>query len=624
MNITKPATAIAALLALAAIPATAATPVRSRYLKHEFRIPMRDGVRLFTAVYVPRDASPGRRYPILLKRTPYSVRPYGVDHYPEQLGPSSELQDAGFIFVYQDVRGRWMSEGNWEEMRPQAAVRTGPRDIDESTDAWDTVDWLVKNAPHNDGRVGMWGISYPGFFAAAALIDSHPALVAVSPQAPVADYYLGDDSFHNGAFLLAHNFSFYTSFFPRSAGPGFPERRRFDYGTPDGYEYYLRLGTLRQALEALDGNPYFALNLDHPTYDDFWRERSIWRHLEGVKPAVLTVAGWFDAEDLQGPLRVYHQIEGSSPGADNRLVIGPWDHGGWSEGAGDRLGQLRFATDTAAFYREQIEAPFFLEHLKGGPASGLPEAMVYQTGRDVWERHDTWPPADARPRRLYLAGGGRLQWQAPTAVGDDARDDYPSDPARPVPLVGYTAQNMPGDYMTSDQRFAATRPDVLVYRTRPLEQDLCVAGPVGVELFVATTGTAADFVVKLIDVYPGDHPNHEEPAGDGYPVEMGSYQQLVRGEPFRGRFREGFEREVPFVPGEPAAIRFEMPDVSHCFRTGHAVMVHVQSSWFPYIDRNPQTFVRIPDAVPEDFRAQTHSVFRSAARPSALVLGVRR
>ena len=424
---------------------------------------MRDGTKLFTSVYVPKDRS--TTYPIMLIRTPYSVAPYGVDQYRPTLGPSEHFMNDGFIVVYQDVRGRYMSEGEWMEVRPHNPAKKGPTDIDESTDTWDTIEWLVKNVPANNGKVGMWGISYPGFYVSAGMIDAHPALVAVSPQAPVTDYYLGDDSFHNGAFLLAHNFSFYVSFRPRPGGPAPPEpRARFEWGTPDGYEFYLKMGPLSNSnTKYLKGaNPYWNINLDHPNYDAFWQARSIWKHFKAIKPAVLTVGGWYDAEDLQGPLRTYQTIEQTSPGATNTIVIGPWTHGSWSRGAGDKVGPVTFGAKASEWYRDHVEFPFFARHLKGRATEPLPEALMFVTGLNEWRRHETWPPKTAQKKTLYLAAGGSLGWQAPAA---DGFDEYVSDPGKPVPLVGYTAQNMPSNYMTADQRFAAQRPDVLVYQT---------------------------------------------------------------------------------------------------------------------------------------------------------------
>ena len=603
---------------LAPPPARETSDVRATYTKHEYEIPMRDGKKLFTAVYVPKDAS--RTYPILLTRTPYSVRPYGVDRYREDLGPSSLFRKDGFIFAYQDVRGRFMSEGEWREMTPQVAGKRSPRDVDESTDAWDTIDWLVRNVRSN-GLVGVWGISYPGFYAAASLVDSHPALKAVSPQAPVADLYMGDDSYHNGVFLLAANFDFYTSFFPREGGPQPAEDPKpFDYGTPDGYDYFLKAGPLATFAGRMErDNPLYRDNLEHTTYDAFWKSRALPPRLRGVRPAVLTVGGWYDAEDPVGPLSVYRAIEKTSPGIFNALVMGPWCHGCWLEGDGDHLGNLAFATKTSAFYRESVEFPFFAHYLKGAPLPTLPEALVFQTGTNEWRRFDAWPPASAEKRTLYFSAGGRLSFDAPAEAGE-AFDEYLSDPSRPVPFLASPAHAMPRDYMTEDQRFAATRPDVLVYETEPLAADLGVAGPIGVTLHVSTSGTDSDFVVKLVDAYPGTYPDPPRPEGGARVVRMGGYQQLVRGEPFRGKFRRSFEKPEPFEPGKPETIAFSMPDVCHTFRKGHRVMVHVQSSWFPLVDRNPQTFVDIPTAAPADFREARERIHRSRDRASSLTL----
>jgi hypothetical protein len=621
--------ALALGLAATAIGASAppaADDVRARYTKHEYSVPMRDGVRLFTAVYVPKERT--EPYPIMLLRTPYSVAPYGVDHYRPALGPSEHFARERFIFAYQDVRGRHMSEGEFVEIRPHDPDKRSPQEIDESTDTYDTIEWLIRNVPGHNGKVGMWGISYPGFYVAAGMIDAHPALVAVSPQAPIGDTFMGDDTAHNGAFFLAANFGFYRVFVERKGAPApppSPRVARFEYGTPDHYDFFLRQRTLAGSLAYLKDNPYWQALLEHTTYDEFWRSRAIVPHLRGIKPAVMTVGGWFDAEDLHGPLAVYRAVERTSPGATNVLVMGPWTHGSWASGDGDRVGNLDFASRTGAFYREHIELPFFLHHLKGR-AAAIPEAHVFHTGINEWRQHEAWPPRAAGRKRLYLSAANGLTWDPPAGSADDA-DEYLSDPDRPVPYLGYTAVGMRGDYMTEDQRFAAQRPDVLTYRTEPLSGDLGVTGPIEVELHVATSGTDSDFVVKLIDVYPDDFPDpaptaSPAPATPANAVRMGGYQQLVRGEPFRGKFRQSFERPVPFEPGRPDVIRFTMPDVAHTFRRAHRIMVQVQSSWFPLVDRNPQTFVDIAKAKPADFQKATQRVYRSAARPSSLGLWV--
>jgi hypothetical protein len=595
--------------------------IRAAYVKYEHRIPMRDGTRLFTAVYVPKNLSKPR--PILLTRTPYSVAPYGVDQFREAVGPSEHFSKDLYIVAYQDVRGRYLSEGDWVEMTPHKPVKSGPRDVDESTDGFDTIDWLVKNVRGNNGRVGLWGISYPGFYASASMIDAHPALKAASPQAPVTDLFMGDDSFHNGAFMLAANFGFYVNFPPRGPVPAPPDpnRKRFDYGTPDGYEFHRRLGPLSGTDRHLGDNPYFRMNLDHTTYDDFWKARNIAAHLKNIKHAVLTVGGWFDAEDPVGPLLTYRAIETSSPGTTNLLVMGPWSHGQWSRGDGDRLGNLDFRSKTGARYREEVEFAFFDRHLDGGAAPPVAEATMFQTGSHEWRRYDAWPPPEVARRSFFLGAGRRLT-AAPSSEAE-AFDEYPSDPANPVPYLGCQATGMRSDYMTEDQRFAATRPDVVFYETEPLEENLAVSGPIEVDLHVSTTGTDSDFVVKVVDVYPDDFPTPPRREDDDGPlpanaVKMGGYQQLVRGEPFRGKFRNSFERPEPFVPGQPARLRFALPDVCHVFRRGHRVMVQVQSSWFPLVDRNPQVFMDIPKATAADFRKATQRVHRSAALASSV------
>ena len=596
---------------LPAQEAKASNPVRARYTKHEFRIRMRDGVSLFTAVYTPKDTS--RAYPIMMERTPYSVEPYGIDNYPKSLGPSPAFLDEGFIFVYQDVRGRYMSEGTFIDMTPHKAGKSTPKDVDESSDTWDTVEWLLKNVKRNTGKVGIWGISYPGFYAAAALPDAHPAIKAVSPQAPIADIFRGDDAFHNGAFMLAANYSFFVNFVEQKTPTRPAAWSPFDYGTPDGYEYYLKLGTMQRALDTVTGKSYFRAYLDHPTYDEFWRSRDISAHMKNITPAVLVTGGLFDAEDLQGPQRLFRAIAKDSPQTANTLVLGPWRHGGWAWGDGDGLGNLDFGQKTGEFYREEIEFPFFMKHLKGGDTA-MPRAWVFETGRNEWYRHDAWPPTEAIAVSYYLGARGVLSSSAP-AAGDSGADEYVADPARPVPYLSYVNMGMRGDYMTEDQRFAATRPDVLVYETAPLESDVRTLGPVKVKLNVSSTATDADFVVKLIDVYPGDAPalRPQPTPRPANAVPMGGYQQLVRGEPFRAKFRRSLEKPEPLTPGKVETIEFEMPDIAHTFRPGHKIMVQVQSSWFPLVDRNPQKFMDISKAVDADFVKATHKVHRGSS-----------
>lgn len=612
MNSSLRSLALFVLLLPVSIRAQGVDWIRANYTKFEFEIPMRDGVRLFTAVYSPKDET--KRYPILMRRTPYSVSPYGVDKYPANLGPSDVLAKEGFIFALQDVRGRYGSEGKFEHVRPYRPGKKG-QEIDESSDTYDTIVWLLAHVPGHNGRVGMWGISYSGFYAAMGAIDAHPAVKAVSPQAPVCDWFVGDDWRHNGALFLAHTFGFMASFERSGAKPPKPRLPAFDFRTSDGYRFFLDLGPLGNAKSKWfsDSVPYWDEILAHPDYDGFWKARDTRPHLKDVRPAMLTVGGWFDAEDLFGTLATYEAVEKQSSECDNRIVMGPWHHGGWTRSDGDALGDVRFGAKTAVYYYESIEAPFFLHHLKEKEHPGLAEATMFETGTNRWRRFDAWPPEGKRIA-FHLNARGSLRTDPPEEEG---ADEFPSDPGKPVPFIGWTAFGMAWEYMVADQRFASSRPDVLVYQTEPLGEDLSIAGPVDVHLFVSTTGTDSDWVVKLIDVYPDDFPNPDpNPKG----VEMGGYQQLVRGEPFRGRYRHGFEKPQAFKPGEMDQISFKMPDVCHSFRRGHRVMVQVQSSWFPLVDRNPQTFVDIASAKESDFVKATHRVHRGPTRPSSVVL----
>ncbi len=525
---------------------------------------------------------------------------------------------AGYIFAYQDVRGRWMSEGDFVNMRPHNPAKK-ETDIDESSDTWDTIDFLVKRVPNNNGRVGQWGISYPGFYTAAGMIDAHPALKASSPQAPVTDWFIGDDWHHNGALFLPHIFNFMANFGRPRPAPTRKFEYKFDHETPDGYDFFLRLGPLPNANARYfkDDVAFWSEAMRHGTYDDFWKSRNLRQHLNKVRPAVMTVGGWFDAENLFGALETYKKVEASSQGPCNVLVMGPWFHGGWSRGDGEALGHVSFNAKTSVFYREHIELPFFEFHLKGVGAFKHPEAWVFETGTNQWRRHDAWPPKTAKRQSLYLRDKGRLSWKAPGESEADGYDEYVSDPAKPVPYLDKIAIGMSAEYMVADQRFAGRRPDVLVYETDVLDEDVTIAGPIRVDLHVSTTGTDSDWIVKLIDVYPDDYPDPKpNPTG----VHMGGYQQLVRGDVMRGKFRDSFEKPEPFAPGKPAAVSFTMQDSYHTFRSGHRIMVQVQSSWFPLVDRNPQTFVDIYQAKASDFRKATQRVYRSREMPSRLSL----
>lgn len=599
--------------ATAQAPANPSVPTREQYTKYEYMIPMRDGVKLYTAVYMPKDDS--RKYPFLINRTPYSCTPYGADQYRGGLGPDEFTQKSGYIFVYQDVRGRYHSEGTFEQVRPFNPNK-GPKDIDESSDSYDTIEWLLRHVPNHNGRAGMYGISYPGFYASMGMIDAHPALKAVSPQAPVGDWFIGDDWGHNGVFYLAHA----ARWMYGNAQENLSAERRasLDYGTPDGYRLFLELGTLEEINERLLKNqvPYWRSLMEHRTYDEFWKARDVRPHLRSIKPAVMTVGGWFDAEDLFGTLETYKKTEANSPGAYNILVMGPWSHGQWSGGDGDHLGDVRFNVKAGAWYREKVEFPFFEHFLKDAVDPKLGEAVVFETGANQWRTFDAWPPKNAAEKVLHLQPNGHLGWNPPSRSG---YEEYVSDPNHPVPFVPYPANTMTVEHMLDDQRFAATRPDVLVFQTDPLEADLTLAGPLKATLHVSTTGTDSDFVVKLIDVYPDDFPNPDpNPKG----VKMGGYQQLVRGEPFRGKFRTSFEKPEPFKPGQMDKIEYTLPDVFHTFRRGHRVMVQVQSSWFPLMDRNPQVFEDIAKAKRGDFQKVTERVYYGAVGGSSLAVRV--
>ena len=611
----------------AAAAATPLTPapfdVRAHYAKHEYRIPMRDGVKLFTSVYTPTDGH--GPYPFLINRTCYSIQAYGPDQFRKTLGPSAEFAPSGYIFVYQDVRGRFGSEGTWQEMTPEHDRPTGT-EHDESTDAYDTVDWLLKNVPDHNGKAGIYGVSYPGFYASAALLNGHPALVAASPQAPITDEH--DNADHNGAFMLEAN-DFYQYFRPRgNPVPGPPTQLHKSYAAADAYQAFLALEPLSKALAYFD-DPLFSDAVNHPDDDAYWQARDLSRHLHDIHAAVLVVGGWFDAEDLSGPWKTFAAITRDNPQAVNHLVVGPWTHGGWEEYDGEHVGAVHFGAKTAEQFRHEIEFPFFEHYLKGAPPPDLAKVTVFETGTNAWRRYPSWPPSRATTRTLYFGAHGTLGFDPPPPDAGDDRgfDEYVSDPHHPVPEVGYEAgPGPPREYMVADQRFAAQRPDVLVYQTGPLAEDLTFAGPLRARLRVATSGTDSDFIVKLIDVWPQDAPDEApappaagRPHAVGKPAPLpGGYEQLVRGEPMRGKYREGFAQPRPFQPGEVTPVDFSLVQVDHTFRQGHRIMVQVQSSWFPLVDLNPQRFESIPEARESDFQSATERVYHTATAASAL------
>lgn len=603
-------------------PGAGSAWIAKHYDKAEQLIPMRDGVRLHTAIYTPKDDS--STHPILMMRTPYSSRPYGETKFPNFIGPHPNYALKNYIIVYQDVRGAWNSEGEFTNMTPHIPVKRSAQDVDESTDAYDTVDWLVKNVPNNNGRVGQWGISYPGFYTAASMIDAHPNLVASSPQAPISDWWY-DDFHHHGAFFLPHTFNFISVFgLPRPEPTTERPRRPWEYPTADGYDFYLNhvgpLSTLNSPDYADGDIAFWNDTIEHPNYDEYWQQRNLLPHLNNVTPNVLTVGGWFDAEDLYGPLQIYRSVEKKNPGVNNQIVMGPWRHGGWARSSGEQLGDAYFGEGISEFYRVNIEQPFFDSHLLGeGPAPVIPEASVFETGRNIWRAFDVWPPKETRMETVFATARGGLAFGAPPRESN-AFDEFISDPAKPVPYTEFVSIGMQASYMTEDQRFAARRPDVLVYQTETLDEPITLAGPIIADLWVSTDQRDADWVVKIIDVFPDDEKDFKSKRDT---QRTAGYQMLIRSEVIRGRFREGPERAVPFTPDQPTMVRLPLQDVLHTFLPGHRMMIQIQSTWFPLVDRNPQSWVaNIWKAKPEDFVKATHRVYRSADHATKFTLGV--
>ena len=616
--------------------------VAENYTKREVSIPVRDGVKLFTSIYEPKDKS--QKYPILLNRTPYTVQPYGEDKCKTSLGPDALFAREGYIFAYQDVRGRWMSEGTFQDVRPDIDNRT-PQQIDESTDTYDTVEWLVKNVANNNGRVGMYGISYPGFYTSAGIIDTHPAIKAASPQAPIGDWFQGDDMHHNGALFLAQNYAFFSSFGQPRPAPTSSNAYLTQWKgrqTPDGYNYLLELGGLKEVADNYEKAlgfriPFWDEMMAHPTYDQYWKDRNILPKLKNIKTAVMTVGGWYDNEDLFGALRTYQHIEKQNPGIFNVLVVGPWDHGGWSRADGDWLGTAYFTQKTGEYYRQNIEVPFFNHFLKDkGDISKIKEVNLFDTGSHEWRSFEQYEPTAGTDTALYLTANGGLSFQMQTA--QNGFDEYVSDPANPVPYTQKITLNYPRDFMTEDQRFVSTRPDVLVYQTEPLAEDVTIAGDIKPSLFVSSTGTDSDFIVKLIDVFPDNYqfPTTGKTLPNGQPERIkppdnyassvfqpGGYQMLLRGEPMPARFRNGFEKAEPLTPNVPSKIGFTMPGIAHTFKKGHRIMVQIQSTWFPLVARNPQKFMpNYKLATAADFQKATERVYFGGKNASMIVLPV--
>ncbi|TMI97787.1 MAG: CocE/NonD family hydrolase [Bacteroidetes bacterium] len=586
---------------------------------------MRDGVKLFTAVYTPKDMS--EKHPILMNRTPYSCAPYGADFSGRLTGSHWKYYcRENYIIVIQDVRGRWMSEGEFVDIRPFIKDKKTNNDIDEASDTYDAIDWLIKNLPNNNGNVGVFGISYPGFYSTMAAASGHPALKAVSPQAPVTEWFLGDDFHHNGAFFQMDGFSFYSGFGkprpkPTTIGPS-----GFDFKIRDNYKFYLEAGTLKSLAKMMGDSIKFWKDLyAHPSYDEWWKARNARNAMYNIKPAMLIVGGLFDAEDCYGAWNLYKAIEKQNPGIHNKLVMGPWSHGQWSSRDGTRMGNIQFGSNTALWYQNNIEIPFFNYYLKGkGTDPNLSEATIFFSGENQWHNLNQWPPANISNQPIYFQPNGNLSWNKPTV--SKSASEYISDPAHPVPYTEDVHFDRTAAYMDDDQRFASRRTDVLTFQTDILSEDLTLAGPVIADLAVSITGTDADFVVKIIDVFPDDfsYPNsaaQQGRAGGGsYP--MGGYQMLVRGEIMRGKFRNSFETPTPFTPNKIEKVKFDLPDVAHTFKKGHRLMIQIQSSWFPLADRNPQKFVNIYEADITDFQKAVIKIYHDAANSSNIVLPI--
>jgi putative CocE/NonD family hydrolase len=584
--------------------------IRSHYAKYEYQIPMRDGIKLFTSVYLPYDKS--KSWPMLMQRTPYSVAPYGVDKYKTKLGPSEIFEKDGFIFVFQDVRGKYMSEGEFVNMRPQDAYKIGGKAADDATDTYDTIDWLTKNIANNNGNVGMWGTSYPGYYTSVGAINSHKALKAISPQAPIADWFF-DDFHRNGAFVVPMAFIFFDTFDAPREGPQAKGIEGRDLGTPDGYQFYQELGPLSNVnTKYFKGErPFWNELTQHPNYDEYWQARNVLQHLNNVKPATLVVGGWYDTEDLYGPLSTFKTMSKNNKKDNVHLIMGPWYHGQWNRGEGDKMGEAQLGFDTSAWFQEHILLPFFKQNLKAEKSAPLAIATLFETGANRWREFSSWPPTAGKDVMLYMGADEKLLTSKESRGGFS---EYVSDPKKPVPHSAKISRGWDRPYMAEDQRFAARRPDVLVFNTEVATEDQTIAGAIDLNLWVSTDQTAADFIVKLVDVFPGKDVNT-----DKIDTETGNRHELVRWHAMRGRFRNSMSQPEPFEPNKPTLVKFELLDVLHTIKRGHKLQIQVQSSMFPFIDMNPQNYVEnIFEAKAEDFVKAQHKLFHSEEFPSSI------
>jgi len=590
--------------------------IKENYTKVDTTIKMKDGAKLYTVIYVPKDQS--QKYPFLIERTPYSSGPYGAGNYSRRIGPNVQLCREKYIFVMQDVRGRYMSEGHNLEVTPYI-LNKGKRDVDESSDTYETIDWLIKNIKNNNGRVGLYGISYPGFYATASLPGAHPAIKAVSPQAPVTDEFIGDDVNHNGAFLLLDNFDFMNDFGKPASGPVQDYGGKvFNVKYKDTYRFFLQLEPLKntQSPKYFNHQSYiWDEYLQHDTYDDYWRSRNIRQQLKGISIPTLVVGGWFDAEDLFGALHTYEAIEKQSPKNNNRLVMGPWIHGAWALREWTKFGTYDFRSNTNKYFQDSLQTKFFNYYLKDKGSFDAPEATIFETGTNQWKSYNTWPPQNVTATDYYLNENEKISLQKNRA--ENSFDEYISDPKKPVPYTNGIYSKRNNEYMVEDQRFTATRPDVVVFETDTLSDDLTLAGKITADLFVSTTGTDADFIVKVIDVLPD---NARDPAGMPEGISMAGFQRLVRAEVMRGKFRNSYEKPEAFEPNKISEVKFYLNDVAHTFKKGHRIMVQLQSTWFPLVDINPQKFVRIPDAVESDFQKASIRIYHDNFNASKIIL----
>jgi putative CocE/NonD family hydrolase len=595
------------------------TFVKENYSKIDTTITMRDGIKLYTIIYIPRDQS--QKYPFLIERTPYSVSPYGKNNYAVRIGPNEALMREKYIFVYQDVRGRYMSEGRNKEVTPYIPNKKSDKDVDESSDTYDTMDWLLKNIKNNNGRAGLYGISYPGFYATASLPGAHPSIKAVSPQAPVTDEFIGDDANHNGAFFLMDNFDFMNYFGKERNGPVEDYgSSMFDASRKDAYKFFLHLGPIKntQSEKYFNHRSYIWNEyLAHDTYDDYWQKRNIRQYLKNIKIPTLVVGGWFDAEDLFGSLHTYEAIEKQSPENNNYLVMGPWTHGAWARNEWSKFGSYDFGSNTSQYFQDSLQTKFFNYFLKDEGSWDASEATVFETGTNRWRHFKQWPPENISQVSYYLSQNKKLSAQKNN--NKNSFDEYINDPANPVRYTAKIQARRNNEYMVEDQRFTASRNDVLVYESPALPADVTIAGDILADLFTSISTTDADFIVKLIDVVPPQEIYEKE----GVDYSLSSYfQRLVRAEVMRGKFRNDYVHPQPFIPGEITEVKIHLNDICHTFKKGHKIMVQVQSSWFPLVDMNPQKFMRIPAANENDFQKSTIRIYHDADHPSRIVLPV--